>query len=337
MKFISKFLSLLLLVTVFSCTNKEKNSEKFQNRRNKIVNVRDKVKEIEVEDVILSGKTRPYIINDYLIISDFKAANKIIHLFDKKDFKYLTSTGYVGQGPDEITIMGCIGLDEKNRKFYVTDHGKNQVFSYALDSVLINPFYTPEVKLKLDPKQFMDKYQYFNETLSIGRIIEPTGNQGFKQKTAKWNMKTGEIVLMKYEHSAINKKRINVAANEKEGLYVECYTYKDLITICDFNGNLLYNIYGPSWDDSETNKTQYFGEVAFCGNKIITSYSGKDTFDKYNQATEFIVLDLNGDYIKTLNIGYNIESFCYDSENNRIIMSLNDDLQFGYLDLDGII
>ena len=31
---------------------------------------------------------------------------------------------------------------------------------------------------------------------------------------------------------------------------------------------------------------------------------------------------------------YKIADFCYDKENNRIIMCMNDDIQFGYLDLD---
>lgn len=52
--------------------------------------------------------------------------------------------------------------------------------------------------------------------------------------------------------------------------------------------------------------------------------------------THLLVYDLDGNYIKTLNVGYNMNAFCYDPEYNRIIMSLNDEkLQFAYLDLDG--
>lgn len=51
----------------------------------------------------------------------------------------------------------------------------------------------------------------------------------------------------------------------------------------------------------------------------------------------FLAYDLDGNYIKTLNVGYNIIIFCYDSESNRIIMVLDDEIQFAYLDLDGLL
>ena len=46
---------------------------------------------------------------------------------------------------------------------------------------------------------------------------------------------------------------------------------------------------------------------------------------------------LNGDYLKTLDVGFQIVSFCYDKDCDRIIMNLDDEIQFGYLDLDKII
>jgi hypothetical protein len=46
---------------------------------------------------------------------------------------------------------------------------------------------------------------------------------------------------------------------------------------------------------------------------------------------------MEGDYIQTLETGYNISDFCYDKDNNRIIMSLDAEVQFAYLDLDGLV
>jgi len=50
-----------------------------------------------------------------------------------------------------------------------------------------------------------------------------------------------------------------------------------------------------------------------------------------------LVFDLHGDYLKTLDVGYKIVDFCYDDDNNRIIMNLNDEIQFAYLSLEGLI
>jgi hypothetical protein len=173
-------------------------------------------------------------------------------------------------------------------------------------------------------------------------IIEPIGVSDFKPLVARWNMHTGEIVPMKYGHPKIEKKRIGFAVSLEYGVYVEIYNYHDLFTICDLDGNLKYNIYGPKWDSRKSNKISYYNRAVFCGDKLIMLYSGKDTFvdrgkgTESNPATRFLVFNTNGDYLQTLETGYRISAFCYDKESNRIIMSVDDEIQFAYLELDGL-
>ena len=113
--------------------------------------------------------------------------------------------------------------------------------------------------------------------------------------------------------------------------------WDDLMTICDFNGNLKCNIYGPKWVNEITQTQHYSLGVEFCGDKILALYSGGDHRTDAYYPTEFLVFDLNGNYLKTLETGYMITDFCYDKENNRLIINLNDEIQFAYLDLEGII
>ena len=117
---------------------------------------------------------------------------------------------------------------------------------------------------------------------------------------------------------------------------MECYTGYDLMVITDIMGNLKYNIYGPEWKENPT-ATHYYSKVVLAKDKIIASYSGgnKHTDDYY--PTKFFVFDTEGNYLKTLDINRKIADFCYDDNNNRIIMSFNDDIQFGYLELNGLI
>jgi hypothetical protein len=297
------------------------------------------MKEIVIpeEDVLIGSFPQLYLMGDYLFIADYKSPDKLIYLFDKKRFNYVTSTAYMGQGPGEITRIGHIGVDEVNRIFYVTDHGKQRIFGYELDSVLTNPFYMPEVKMKMNESQYPDRYQYINDTLSIGLIFELIGNNDFKPSVATWDMNTGEIKLMKYEHPDIEKKRISFAVSMEDSIYVECYYYHDLMTICNLNGDLKYNIYGQNYNRIKSNKVYHYGKVAFCNDRIIASYSGGKNFTEEADPTKFFVFDLTGDYIQTLETGYRILDFCHDKENNRIIMALDDDIQFAYLELDGLI
>lgn len=334
---LSKLVCLFLIAVCWSCTS-DSNTEKHQNKRDKIIHVREKVKEITIKDVFISQSARLCLLDDYLIIGDYKSSSDQIHLFDNKSFIYLTSIAQNGQGPGEISNLGYIEADETHRLFYVNDHGKQVIFAYELDSVLANPNYLPKVKMKMNEKQFPSSYQYISDTLSIGLIIEPIGNSGFKQMVAKWNMNTGEIEPMNYEHPNIEKKRINFAVSMENGIYVECSHYHDLMTICSLTGDLKYNIYGPNWDSQPSNKLYHYSKVAFCNDKIVASYSGGINFSGADVPTRFFVFDITGNYIQTLETGYKIIDFCYDQENHRIILILNDaDIQFAYLDMEGLI
>lgn len=326
----------MLLLLCSGCTGGS-DTEKYQSKRDHVINVRNKVKKIQIEDVLISSLINMYSIDKYLIIVDHKSSDKLIHIFSKADFSHLTSTAYKGQGPDEITMIGHVGIDEARRRFYVSDHGKQCIFDYNLDSLLADPLYLPSVKTRMKERLFPDKYHYINDTLSIARIIAPTGNSGFEEYVAKWNMETGEIVPLQYKHPEIEKRRVSIAVSPANNLYVECYHHHDLFTICSLDGNLRYNIYGSKWDNMKTNNVRFYGSVVFCNNRIVASYSaGEDNFAKDSYPTSLLVFDITGNYIQTLETGYPINHFCYDKENNRIIMNLADEIQFAYLDLEGI-
>ncbi|MDR2810928.1 MAG: 6-bladed beta-propeller [Tannerellaceae bacterium] len=329
----------LLSAVGWSCTHNT-GTEKYQGKRDRIINVRDKVKEIKIDDVLLGNITCQYLIDDYLMISDYKSPDKTIHLFDKNTYRYVTSTAPRGQGPGEIAELGYTGIDEAKRRFYVTDLGKLRILEYKLDSVLSNPLYMPEEKKKLNESKFPHSYHYIHDTLCVGIIVEPVGNADFKQMVGKWNMATGAIEPMKYEHPGIEKKRIGLAVSTEHGIYVECYANYDLLTICTLDGELRYNIYERNQDNTRSTPMFYYNSVAFCGDKIMALYCGKISHFRnetggitVNYPTQLIVFNLQGDYLQTLEVGYKINDFCYDKENNRLILTMNDDIQVGYLDL----
>lgn len=75
--------------------------------------------------------------------------------------------------------------------------------------------------------------------------------------------------------------------------------------------------------------------MAFCNNRIVATYSGEKSFKDRKTVfpTKFIIFDLDGNYLKTLETEYQIVKFCYDKDNDRFIISMNDNMQFGYLDV----
>ena len=329
----------MFVVCCFACAEKE--TEIHQGKRDNVVDVSEKLVEIEINDVLFSRITKPYVFDHYLVLVDVMSNDKLIHIFDKDSFKYISSLVQKGRGPGEITNIGNVVFDETNHQLLVTDNSNYCVFAYNIDSIQLNPFHFPYIKTRLDPKLIMSHYVYISDTLSIGELIEPTSTYTFHEYMATWNMKNGAIEKMPYEHPDVEDKRIVSTVSEKYGLYVECYSYNDLMTICTLDGALKYNVYGSKWDATNSRKVLYYcSSVAFCGDKILALYSGKNTEDdngNFVYPDKFLMFDINGDYIKTLETGYVIQYFCYDEENDRVIMALDDKMQFAYLNLSGLL
>jgi hypothetical protein len=301
--------------------------------------VRDKVIEIPMEEPLISSLNRLYMMDNYLMIKDVKSLGKLIHLFDKNNFSYIAGIVNRGQGPREIANMGHIAIDETHRMFYISDHGKNKIFSYHLDHVLSDSSYIPGVKMEMNESIFPDYYQMIDDSISICRTIQRIGNGNFKPAAGKLNMNTGEITLMPYEHPKITgRKRSSIVVSSENKLYVEYYHNHDLMTICDFDGNLICNIYGTAWKNENDIVNKYYSTVVFCGDKIYATYLGGIGIDREKMKgiypTQILVFDLQGNYIQTLDVGLHIEDLCYDSENNRLLLSFDDEIQFGYLELD---
>ena len=320
------------LATIFLSCSKSTDTEKYQSKRNNTANVKDNIVEIVKDDVLIGSSSRLYLTDDYLIIGDIKSFDMFIHLFNRNNYQYLTSAIPRGQGPGEITVSGHIAVNKDKKEFYMSDHGKLKIFTYPIDGILYNPYYVPEVKKELNNIQFPSEYLYINDTLCYARIIEPTGNVGHNEAAGKWNMQTGEVVKMRYTHPKVRTKRIKIAVSMEHETFVECYANHDLMTIMDLDGNLKCNVYGSNWNDGKIIQIYHFKDVVFKGDKIIASYSGRDKHGN-TLPDKLLVFNINGDYIKTLDIGYKIVDFCYDERNERLLFAFDDMIQFGYLAL----
>jgi hypothetical protein len=318
-------ITFLVLLFLIGCNSNNKSStEKIQKNRNKIVNVSDKIIDVKLD--ALFGNSALYILDDILIVMDkFPKGENGIHLFNKNTFKYITSTGKIGKGPHEIISPGPICLDSKNRVFWVPDAGKKQLFKFPLDSVLQNPEFMPIIQKRMD-YSFLTS-SIVNDSIVFGETAQATSNSSFEMKLAKLNINSEVLESFGYRHpKALRKKTFaSFAVSVKQNFYVECHTRCDLMTICDLNGNLKYNIYGPGWLESDQDKNSYFYEVHLVGNNIVASYIGsrglvvKGNITKGAAPSEFIIFDKEGNYLKTIEAGFEFEQFCIDEDNNRII------------------
>lgn len=327
------------LSLLFVCCNSTDNSEIYQDKRDNIINVKGRLKEIIGDDVILSGRSRSYPINDYLLFEDPKSPDTIYHIFNKHTFQHIKSLGVRGQGPNEITNPSQMAIDENNNSFLIPDLGKRKIFRYSIDSVINGSNYLPEIGATMGKIQFPDRIIYFSDTLCLARVITKPSNprEYFKHSIAFWNMETGNLSFLPYSHPEIKRKRVVFNASVEDNVIVEAYNHHDLITIHDIKGNFRYNIYGSHWDNATKNDMIYFTNVMIGYGRIFIAYAGGRNWTDEERATKIMVFDTVGNYISTLDVGYKIIHCSLDKENQRIIFTLDGDMLFAYLDLKDLI
>lgn len=329
--FILLFLSLSAL---WGCSSANNASEKYQSRRNQIIDVKDKLIGFNQEDVFL--RDSPITVGgNFAILTDYGINNKFIHLFSRKDLSYITSFGERGEGPGEIVNIGDVMVSDNEKSIYVIDYGHFVVYEYELDSILSNDNYKPTIKSRLDPSLFPSWITFISDTLAYGKFITPKGTSTHSEVAGKWNLQTGEIKIYDYQHPDVEIKRIMVGASQKQGIYVEANNRYDLLSIFDLHGNLKYNVYGPNWERRYDNK-QHFRNVVIYKNRIIAMYDG-ELYEKLSLPRVCHVFDLEGNYLKTLDLGAPIIRMSVDEEYDRLFFCFDDALQFAYLDLKEVL
>lgn len=325
-----------LLTLLCGCSN-HSDIDKYTRHSDNVLNVKDLVQEIVI-DTPLVGIAKPYVLGDYFILADRNSENQIL-IFDKKNFSYIAGTGHPGEGPDEITSLGELIPDIVHQRIYVADYGKMKILGYDLDSILINSSCVPAYRLEINKSATPVMFNYVNDTLCYACCITAEPGKHFQESLVTWNMKTGEIHPLISGHPEVERKRIRYAVSLEKNLIAVSYDHHDLLATYNLQGELKHYIYGPNWDNATSNAMIYYdGSVTICGEYIIVGYSGERNPDVGNVCvSKLLVYDLDGNYIKTLDVGYNVLVFCYDSDYNRIIMCLDDEILYGYLDLKDII
>lgn len=330
-----------LIFALYSCKNDEV-TEKYLKSRDNIVKVREQIKEVLTGEPYITSWGELCILDKYLIIKDSKSYDSLIHVFDKNTFQHIKSTGVMGPGPKDITRIGEMFPNETDKKLYVFDMGKIRLLSFDLDSLINVPDYKFSIKASFEKGIYPVSCHYISDTLVVAERLAWSDNvSGAVVALDLWNMQTG-LFKKGYQHPVqperpIQTNAFHFTASPQNSIYVMCSRFYDLMTICNLDGSLKYNVYGPNWTEKITSTCHYNMGVCIGRDKIYALYAGVHHHSPNRYPSQMFVYDVNGNYLKTLDMGYRIVDFCYDEEHHRLILHADDDIQFGYLDLEGII
>lgn len=326
---------LLICSAIFASCSQDSTTgnEHYQKSRSNIENVREKVHVFEPDEVIASTLGRIRILGPYVVLSDYMAADFLINVFDKNSLSFLGKFGDVGQGPGEISNLGGIAYDDERELLYVTDFGGNRIFSYDVDSALTFEGYQPWIRQRVDDIISPTEFTYVNDTVSYGVIAKFTAPNTALRIVGRWNIKLGTVQIHEhcYPNIPVKAQRVSFAYSKKYNVLAEVSRRYDLINIFDGNLNLICRVFGPQWNKRGDDK-KHFTDVAIFKKWIIAAYEGSD-YDPFLYPHVCHVFTIEGEYVKSLDIGCPMTYISCDEDNERLYFSSNGEPQFGYLDL----
>lgn len=320
------FLCMSFLLTV-SCSFKESMVDKNYDWRDNIIDVSKNIEEVIITDVMIGRMSTINVVGPYVLIVDYKSFDNLFHLFEKKTYSYVCSFGQKGQGPDEVVNLGHVAVSYYPNEIYINDHGKQLIAKYNLDSVVSLNNYSPQIISKTEKMRFLNQYSCYNDSMSIGVLIKPTGVSGYNQSLAAWNVKSSDITEKDINLPNVEKERFSVCQSYPNNRYVLSYNLNDLLVFCNFDDELVACVKGVDWSENIT-KRYYYSQSLICKNNLFALLS-----DENGISSRFVIFDLNGNYKCTLETKHNINTFCFDEDNSKLLMCLDDSIQFAALDI----
>ncbi len=324
-------LTLLLAMLVIAGCNKDNRTKTF-NPDKRIVSFKERIKDIPFSEIVQVGGIE--ITDSIIIVEDYSGFNdRVFYLLNKNDFQPITKSLKLGKGPGEITRAGFFTTDILKRKLYLNDHGKNVVWEIPLGSMISNPEYLPSQNLRRNPLLLLQEYYPLDDSLMLGIAMHPLSPGTFEIKTVKWDVRKNTIIEFGYEHpeaQGIYLSTMSFGVSLKDSCYFKAHYWLDLLTICNLDGTLKFNIYGPDWGKNNKlgSNIYFFGGVKPYHDLVLAAYVGdkatitdENKREKGNSPSKILVFTQEGDYIATIDLGINFTKFAVDEENNRIILS----------------
>ena len=320
-----------LIILIVSCCQTTDSS------RSNEIDVSLKIVSFGTDTIQIGGNAQIYASDSLIIICDPHSKDMILTLVDLHSLEPKGQIAKFGSGPNEINVPGAIFIDNNDKSISVFDYGQLKIATYNIDSALVMSDYVPTTRAKFNTGQFPDRYVHVNDTLGFARSITMNlVKKGYSQGLCKYNISTGTLTEISDKKRMAGLKSL-FGIYVPDGIIAEGATNNDILNIYNFQGELLHEIHGPDYETQVANEKVFFRQVRITSNYILAAYSGRDGKNAYS-ADRIRIYNHDGSYVKTLIIGKEVSDMNYDKNMNRLFCVFNDeDIQFGYIDLSGVI
>ncbi|MFI3306748.1 MAG: hypothetical protein R3Y68_09630 [Rikenellaceae bacterium] len=324
-------------------------TERYQTTRDNIVDVSEKLVEVDLGEDILLGQGDVSIVGEYLLVSDYTSKKELLHIFDRTSFDHIWSGLRKGRGRGEVQWLTKISADEERGCFFTIGRGK--AVAYNVDSLMNMRDYTPanygSTRFRddsFDGTRSVGSIEYVNDTLSFSSIISIPKDGGVRVRNGVVKIKGGSMQIAQFNTT---QGGVNIVGRSypddvepffcgtgslRHNLIAEGHQSKDLLSLHDLEGNLICNVFGPDWESLD--EKIGFKTLSIIEDQIFATYSGRN-FDETEMEPECItIFDINGEYLKTLDFGVGIFNYTYDRKGDRLILFVeSEENPIVYLDM----
>ncbi len=319
---------LFLLLLLISCLSSNKRSfKKFYKEYT--------IKGVIVQEETLFSQGIIDIYDSLLIITSTPQKTNCIHFYNKNSFKYISSTGVIGNGPNEIKVPGHCSIDKDKGVIWYRDLGNQCLWKFDISKALNNKNYLPQEKIPIPKDKFFILFRFESDSLfsfmdtDQDKLISFFNLKGVIIDSLQIN---NTINLYDSEISEETRMCSAIYLYDKDTVtnnYVVAYCYSNLIAkienkkVTQQTIDSKHNIYIPDTHDPSQIKANSCLRV----NKSITYclYSGKKSFDSstldsdYNYASTINIFDKELNPIGRIKLNHTAVWFDLDQGNKRII------------------
>lgn len=331
MNFTDLIIISLCSITLFSCGRRGDRAVVIHESS------RDNITEISSDQIISIDDNLPILhtcdlimVGDTLILDDHLNSELKFTAYNIISDSVIGRFGKPGNGPGELANYGGIFFDDISRNLYITEAGQGKLLGFNIPEALSNSEYVPFVKYNMDFNGGNNAYtcpHYINDSTVICCVFVHNEHvKSFSTHIGRLNLITKSVsVIDSLPDTDVIRYLISVSPKHNN-IFAAART-KDEIRIYDLNGNLVKTIYGPDYDDHVDNRKFYFSGSTYCRDKILAIYAGGST----QKGRDIIVMDINGNYVKTLRFDMPIHGIAYNEKTDRLYISTEDTPQFGYI------
>jgi hypothetical protein len=309
-------------------------------RDSKIVKVESfkEIKKVFFQPVVNIKQLNPGKIcffDSLMVVTDW-AENPRIHIYNRKNYKYMGNYGVVGHGPEEFNSPECLSQQEENGNMYLYDLGMSSIYNIDLKEVLNKKSFKKTIinKLNFPQKLFISDNIYISDNTIRGDNLDPSAENCYyiydiNKKETQWRGNKLEIDYLRKvnKNDRKNTAKTFMAYSKEKKKIIACYLLFNRIDIMNFDFEIEKQIVFGNKElepfsevPYDKKNSHFFEQPVVLDKSFLVPYNGNNS-----KTGEIHQYDYNGNPLRKFITEKPLHSLFYDAKYKIVYGIINDE------------